>query len=78
MFRAARLERECEIYWRSLQFGKVPLTEQEMHDLARRDLTYGQEQLPVVVLPDTPSASSLCTDSYSDDELHGFVETKPE
>jgi L-fuculose-phosphate aldolase len=79
MFRAARLERECEIYWRSLQFGKpVPLTEQEMHDLARRDLTYGQEQLPVVVLPDTPSATSLCTDSSSDDELHGFVETKPE
>ena len=44
MYLTSRLERECEIYWRCQQLG-IPqsLTGREIHDLARRDLTYGQQ-----------------------------------
>lgn len=46
MYLSDRLERECEIYFRSLQLGQVgkpiSLTGEEMVSLATRDLTYGQ------------------------------------
>lgn len=46
MYNSDRLERECEIYFRSLQLGQVGrpinLTGEEMVALATRDLTYGQ------------------------------------
>ena len=47
MYNAERLERECEIYWRTLQMQMVgppkPLTMQEINDLHKADETYGQE-----------------------------------
>jgi hypothetical protein len=43
MYRTARLERECEIYWRAKQLG-IPqnLTLPEIQQLHLRDQTYGQ------------------------------------
>lgn len=47
MYNAERLERECEIYWRSLQMQSVgapkPLQWKDVQDLQKADATYGQE-----------------------------------
>jgi L-fuculose-phosphate aldolase len=54
MYRAERLERECEIYWRCKQLGKpICLTPEEIASLHRRDQTYGQ-----ALEPDGTSATS--------------------
>lgn len=44
MHRTERLERECEIYFRAKQLARpIPLTPEEIHSLAVRDQSYGQE-----------------------------------
>jgi L-fuculose-phosphate aldolase len=44
MYRTERLERECEIYFRSKQLGRpMLLTGEEIQNVHRRDQSYGQE-----------------------------------
>ena len=63
MYFAQRLERECEIYYRSLQMGKPkPLTYKEVYDLHRRDLSYGQD--PAV--PGGETAATTSNESEAD------------
>jgi L-fuculose-phosphate aldolase len=44
MYRSDRLERECEIYFKSVQLAKpISLTGEEIQSLHQRDATYGQD-----------------------------------
>jgi L-fuculose-phosphate aldolase len=70
MYKAERLERECEIYWRCRQLHSPPqpLTLEEIRDLQQADESYGQDH------PEKPEIGAD-DDSSSEEGNPEMVET---
>lgn len=74
MYNTERLERECEIYWRTVQLQMLgppkPLTMPEIQDMQKKDETYGQEHPQEKAVDAAPSLESVSSsgDCSSSDE----------